>query len=327
LRRHPELLRFVTDTPPMPGIPGARRISNGTMTTAPGEPLPFATLQAIAAGVPRSFPFHGIALHFHAPQFGDLTPVSAVPAGIMPGILISDSWWVTGRMRSMAACVLVEADLGSKKLPALPETVAALLAACGKIKRTVQLPLPGELPSSPAPPASANPEAAAAVKSIVLDYRARMKEIAAQAKLPHELPPPGVEALRGAGPGVSSGPRKPVLERVFKPLGYSCRAASGTFTLRRRTAGNLTVELHLDVGTWGRSVFAVFRIFGVGFKATLTVPVSAAAMAAAQYPIGDADRWRKIVENLGAMVAELDRSFVPEIEAAAGPSPEWYQPG
>jgi hypothetical protein len=87
------------------------------------------------------------------------------------------------------------------------------------------------------------------------------------------------------------------------------------------------VELHLDVGTWGRSVFAIFRILGVGFNATLTVPVSAAAMAAAQYPIGDADRWRKIVDNLGAMVAELDRSFVPEIEAAAGPSPEWYQPG
>jgi hypothetical protein len=49
-------------------------------------------------------------------------------------------------------------------------------------------------------------------------------------------------------------------------------------------------------------------------------------MAGAQYPVGDADRWRKIVENLGAMVRELDRSLVPEIEAAVGPSPEWYQP-
>jgi hypothetical protein len=49
-------------------------------------------------------------------------------------------------------------------------------------------------------------------------------------------------------------------------------------------------------------------------------------MAAAQYAIGDADRWQQIVENLGAMVCELDRSLVPEIEGAAGPSPEWYQP-
>jgi hypothetical protein len=34
-------------------------------------------------------------------------------------------------------------------------------------------------------------------------------------------------------------------------------------------------------------------------------------------PIGDADRWQRIVENLAALVAELDRGFVPRIEAAA----------
>lgn len=48
--------------------------------------------------------------------------------------------------------------------------------------------------------------------------------------------------------------------------------------------------------------------------------------SAGQYPIGDAAQWQKIVENLGAMVRELDRTFVPEIEQAAGPSPEWFQP-
>ena len=47
---------------------------------------------------------------------------------------------------------------------------------------------------------------------------------------------------------------------------------------------------------------------------------------AGQHPIGDAAQWQKIVENLAAMVRELDRSFVPEIEQAAGPSPAWYQP-
>ena len=45
-----------------------------------------------------------------------------------------------------------------------------------------------------------------------------------------------------------------------------------------------------------------------------------------QYPIGNAERWQKIVENLAALVAELDRTLVPEIERAAGPTPEWYQP-
>ena len=42
--------------------------------------------------------------------------------------------------------------------------------------------------------------------------------------------------------------------------------------------------------------------------------------------LGDADRWQRIVKNLGAMVHRLDRSLVPEIESAVGLSPEWYQP-
>src|SRR5579872_4318743 len=58
LKRHPELERFVTTASPMPGIAGARRISNGPMSPAASEAVPFSTLQTIAGGVPRSFPFH-----------------------------------------------------------------------------------------------------------------------------------------------------------------------------------------------------------------------------------------------------------------------------
>jgi hypothetical protein len=172
--------------------------------------------------------------------------------------------------------------------------------------------------------ASANPEAARAVQAITADYRARFQEIVERAALPHLLPAPGAEAHRDAGPGVTAGPRKPVLERVFKPMGYTCRGESGSFTLRRRTAANLTVELHLDGGA--PTVVAMFRVWGLGFKGLLSIPVSANALVRAQYPIGDADRWQKIVENLAAIVRELDRSLVPEIETAVGPSPEWYQP-
>jgi hypothetical protein len=174
--------------------------------------------------------------------------------------------------------------------------------------------------------ASANPEAARAVQAITADYRARLQEIVERAALPHLLPVPGADAHRDTGPEVTAGAKKPVLERVFKPMGYTCRGESGTFTLRRRTAANLTVELHLDVGTWSHSVIAMLRVWGLGFKGLLSIPVSANALVHAQYPIGDADRWQKIVENLGAMVRELDRSLVPEIEAAVDPSPEWYQP-
>jgi hypothetical protein len=37
-------------------------------------------------------------------------------------------------------------------------------------------------------------------------------------------------------------------------------------------------------------------------------------------------QWQKIVDNLAVLIRELDRSFVPEIENAAGHSPAWYQP-
>jgi hypothetical protein len=33
-----------------------------------------------------------------------------------------------------------------------------------------------------------------------------------------------------------------------------------------------------------------------------------------------------MVDNLAALVGELDRSFVPAVEAAAGSSPEWFKP-
>jgi hypothetical protein len=33
------------------------------------------------------------------------------------------------------------------------------------------------------------------------------------------------------------------------------------------------------------------------------------------------------VTNLGAIVDELERTFVPEIEAAVNPAPDWFEPG
>jgi hypothetical protein len=204
LRRYPDLRRFVTEAEPMPGIRGARRISNGPVSPAAGEIMPYETLQAIAAGVPRSFPFHSVVIHFAAEEFGALGPVSPRAAELLPGVLLADSWWVNGRDRKLSACTVVEAELSAKKMRPLPQPVAAVLAACGKVKRTAQAPLPDEAAAAQAIPvclpvgtlvASANPAAAQAVKPVVADYRARMSEIVERAALPHDLPPQG-EALR-----------------------------------------------------------------------------------------------------------------------------------
>jgi hypothetical protein len=66
-------------------------------------------------------------------------------------------------------------------------------------------------------------------------------------------------------------------------------------------------------------------VHGAGFRASLAIPVAPQDVAGGQYPGGDAAQWQRIVENLAAMVRELDHGFVPEIEKAAGPSPAWYQ--
>jgi hypothetical protein len=250
-----------------------------------------------------------------------------MPSQLSPGISVSDSWWVNGRMRSVSALTLVEADPAARKLPALPQSIARVLAACGKVKKTIQAPL-AMGPAAQRPSIdTVSPEKAAAIRAVVQDYRTRTSEILDRANLPHDLPP-NQEAF---ALGVTSGPKKPGLVRAFTPMGYDCRSESaGSFTLRRRTPGNLTAELHLDVGTWSNNVMAFFRvqglIEGVGFKGSMILPVSRRAVLGGQYPIGGPDRWQQIVDNLAALVAELDRTFVPAIEAISGPSPDWYKP-
>src|SRR5437762_11170731 len=137
LKRHPELARFVTTVVPTPLIPGARRITNDPLSPAAGEAVAFPTLHAIAAGVPRSFPFHDIAIHFYSPEFGELIPVGTRSPEMTCGILVGDSWWVNGRNRSLSACALVEADPANEKLPSPPAAVASVLSALVKVRRTV----------------------------------------------------------------------------------------------------------------------------------------------------------------------------------------------
>jgi hypothetical protein len=327
LKRHPGFQRFLSTDSSLPGVmPPVRRISNAITSPAAGEAIDFPALLTIAAGIPKSFPFHAVSLHFQSAAFGVALPVAGLTAAMAPGILVGDSWWVSGRMRSVMGMASVEPAASSKSLPPLPPAVATVYAACGKAKNTTQMPLAeSQTPAATPRPAAPAPEIAQAVSAVVLDYRKRLGEVIDRAALPHDLPPT-LEAMKVTPLGETTGPKKPVLVRAFKPMGYDCRGESGTFTLRRRTPSNLTAEIELDVGTWSRSLTASFTVTGLGYSVILPLPVSKQAMGGGQYPIGDATRWQQIVDNLAALVAEYDRSFVPAIEAAAGPSPEWYRP-
>lgn len=351
LKRFPELERFTaTVSPPATGMPiarSARQIGNHAGSPAAGEQVPFATLHGVAAGVPRSFPFHNVSIRFAHPAFG--TPPTAADTdprrfhlqdrmrllsslGLVPGVIVGDSWWVNHRQRALSALTIVEADAGKKKLPPLPENVEAVLRACGKARKTTQVPLPDAVPAeaqagdlAPQPAAAMpTPERVAEVNAVVAEIKQNFAAILDRAAPPHDLPDPREVLSESAGQ--RAGPLKPALEEAFGPLGYDCRGGHGSFTLRRRTPGNLTVQITLDVGTWSHSVLGLFLVQGLGFKANFRLPVGRHPAAIGQYPIGNAERWRKIVDNLAALAAELDRSVVPAIESAAGPSPEWYRP-
>jgi hypothetical protein len=329
LKRMPQLERFSQRLAVSPGTYEMKALSNRPNPGETADSADFATLLEIARGVPRSFPFHVISLHFSVPAFSASTTLPSIQGGLAPGITVNDSWWVNGRNRSVSALTMIEADPSAKKLPKPPEPIATLLAACGKVKKTIQAPVAMGAEPQQRSFDAASPEIAQKIRAFVQDYRTRILEIIDRASLPHDLPP-NQEARTTTSLGLTSGPRKPELVRNFKPIGYDCRGSSGAFTLRRRTPANLTIELLLDVGTWGKQILAIFRVQGmvndIGFKATLPLPVARRAIVGGQYPIGDADRWRHIVENLAALAAELDRSFVPAIEAISGPAPDWYQP-
>jgi hypothetical protein len=312
LKKYPELAPFERNDALMAGIPPVRRLTNRET----GAPFPLDDTLKLAEGMPRSLPFHTANVQFNHPDFGIL---AAHPSGLttIAGILVSDLWWVNGRNRSMSAVYAIESEAASKALPAPPSGVAAVLAAFGKPRKSSQFTAAEFSPGMP--PAQDSP--AAAIGRLVASYRADMPNLLRRIRLPHVLPPLQ-EALRA---GFASGPLKPALIAAFGPRGYDCKGDHGTFTLRRRTAANHVIDLDLDVGTWSRMVTADYRVQGPDFRASLPLPVSANA-GAGQYPIGDTANWERIVANLAAIVDELDRTFVPAIEAVAEPAPEWYEP-
>jgi len=317
LKRWPELERFTRVVGSAAQRGAKTRVMSNLTAAGPVEPIDFAVLKEIARGVPRSFPCHGISLHFSAAGFSEGPELPAAPdprtlgalmrAGVdigaghptSAGVSVQDSWWVNGRQRSLAALRVIEADQAAKNLPAPPGPVASVFAACGNVRKTIQLPLvigaPGAEPERVDRLAAGASEPGEALRSVMQAYRVKMTEFLET--LPHDLPEQD-EATRHpemtAAGMPATGPKKPDLVRAFAPMGYDCRGESGSFTLQRRTPGNLTVKLRVDVGTWGSAVMASLQVIGLidgkGFKATLSLPVSRRAVRhvglPSQFPIG-----------------------------------------
>jgi hypothetical protein len=292
-----------------------------------GKPFPLESLFLLADGLPRSLPFTVARVTFKHEGFGYLE-APRLSFDQITGIVAIDSWGPSGRRRSLSALYVVEGVASAKNLPQLPAPVAAILSAFGKPRNRCQFLLPtagGSVLTAPPPtPEKVQTDSAAAldeVRAIVGRCREGMPAMVAGLALPYDLPP--IQEALGEAPA-TAGSRKPVLVETFKPRGYGCRFESGTYTLRRRTPNNHVVELSVDVGTWSHMVTAWYKVHGPEFRASVLLPVS--ARAAGQYPIGNAERWGQIVANLAVIVDELDRTFLSELEQAAGCAPEWFEP-
>jgi hypothetical protein len=323
IRKHPHLARLERNDAPPPGavMPSMRRLTNGE----PSNPFPMSDILALADGVPRSLPFHAVTVHFGHAGFG---PVVGLPDGLtfQTGITVGDSWWVNGRNRNLSAFYAVEGEATATKLPDPPPAIAQILAGLGKPKQTAQFVAPPAMATQATTVDSAGAAGAsdiARISSIVARYRSGMNVLVERVGLPHDLPPAVEARLSGRG---ASGPLKPALVQAFASRGFDCRGQSGVFILRRRTAANHVIDVALDVGTWSRSVTFMFHVRGPGFTATLVPPVTVREDAR-QYPIGDTANWEQIVANIAAIVDELERTFVAEIEAAVDPAPAWFDPG
>ena len=122
LKRHPEMERFLGHRQLFGQAPEVRVLSN----VATGEAVEYSTLEAIAAGVPRSYPFGSAALHFYAPEFGERLIGLPAMGHSLPGVVITDNWWISGRQRALSVYTVAEAEETDKKLPPNPAAVDAV---------------------------------------------------------------------------------------------------------------------------------------------------------------------------------------------------------
>jgi hypothetical protein len=299
-KKYPHLAPLVTTAPVAPILKAKEPDRTGPPAIiGDATSLEFAQLAEVANGLPRSLPFHTADVRFYTDEFGsaparvaaDTAPAAALLHGhFNTGMRAADTWWVNGRNRHLGAAYVVEVAAGTRKTPLPDGALGAFLATLGKARTVAQFPITqGEDGEEIVVKgrAQAPPELAALAERA----RARMPELIAGAQMPH--------AIASARAEYSMHPLKPPLEKHFKPLGYTCKGGSGIFTLRRRTADNHVVEVSLDVGTWSRHLTGHFHVYMPDFAIRLPMPVSA-ELHGLQCDIGDAERWEKLVENMGA---------------------------
>jgi hypothetical protein len=352
VKRHPELSIFVRDETGPNGA-ATSTLTSFAMAIESMESLRPAVLKSIVSGIPKAYPFWEATFEFFprsgassillSPYESTRSPVqlgqfaSRVPLALSrsvrqkgtlfaPSLFVSDSWGRSHRNRSAIAITVQDIKLTENARKHSQESLRSISSVCGKLLKPTIIPLLRL--ETPAEFETARPteQYLKVVADLIDDIEGNKERLVRQAKLPHDLPS-AIMARKDTPAVLSSGAKRPDLISVFRPLGYSCKGGRGEFWLRKRTAKGLVLELYLDVGTWSDSLTAVYHVFGLGFRASLRLPLSMQELSCRQYPIGDLTRWRQLVENLAALVIELEQTLIPTFDAISEPLPTWFEPG
>jgi hypothetical protein len=325
VKKFPHLAPLVTTEPVAPILKAKEPDRTGPPAIiGDATKLEFAQLAELADGLPRSLPFRMADVRFYTEEFGkapaavatERTELGALLHGhFNTGMRAADTWWVNGRNRHLGAAYVVEVAERTRKVPLPPGALGKFLATLGKGRTVAQFPIE-ESDEGEKVVVKGKAQAPPELVALAEKLRERMPELIAAARMPH--------AIESARAEHAMSPLKPALEKHFRPMGYATKGGSGIFTMRRRTAGNHVVEVSLDVGTWSRSLNGHFHVYMPDFQFRLPMPASA-ELNARQCDIGDAERWEKLVENMAAFTAHLDREVIPEVEKVAGPAPEWFE--
>jgi hypothetical protein len=330
LEKFPDLATFASRTPAQPGYAGASLISNldgrwqGGNPEASDREASRELLLAVVAGIPEEFPLWIASIligplrwteNDAPPREATAGPTSLNKAAfsglspsmtyLAPGIILQYlsrfglRLWITEQLpdpapaRAAAPVVQQLLDRFSQ-----PQTDSIL-----------SVPESQEVGSA----SSASGEAA----KIHAGYKARMGEIVAGLSLPFKPPDPRDFAQVPREP---LGKIRAVIADTFKADGWKRateRIPAGSHKLWKETPGGRRLELAFDTGSWSRHVVCTLGLLSE--RGAARIPIPADPSLRMQYMTPNPEVFIGVLENMRMVVAELERTWAVEMEAAIGP--------
>lgn len=303
-------------------------VSNGkggfneeTLPISEGTAPDPAHLITLAEGVPRRFPAdEAMFVWKEAPWLGSRADIGANPkpaeAGRPMGYYDTPEPMLAlyrdfGGRSVLRGWVRADVPPGAKRPPALPGAVTTLLSPLGKVSDL------GLMPRFDA-------DEVAALRAAGRQASERLRVLETQLPpMPHVLPDPGEP--RDLNPLAHD--HRSDGDRVLGPLGYKALPGAGItgqiVWSRESKLGN-RLEVHVDYGTRAHRVSARLDVVGLGWREWISLNFSE-FLVRGSYSIQDEAAYARVMDNVGVLVAHLEKNAVPEVERLLPPTPRWWK--